>query len=124
LPSTTGPKWFDMPRTDLTSTVKRDMQIIKARNVLDPHRHYRKDTSALPEYSQIGTIIEGNTEFHSSRIVRKDRKKTIVDEILADGTSRDRFKRKYDDLQKGKKSGKKEFYKKLKAQRSSKISGM
>lgn len=110
-----------MPLTDLTSTVKRDMQIIKARNVLDPHRHYRKDTSALPAYSQIGTLIEGNTEFHSSRILRKDRKKTIVDEILADGTSRDRFKRKYDELQKGKKSGKKDFYKKLKAQRTSKL---
>lgn len=107
-----------MPRTDLSSsTIKRDMEIIKARNVLDPHRHYKKDTSALPEYSQIGTIIEGNTEFHSSRIVKKERKKTIVDEILADGTSRDRFKRKYNEIQKGKKSGKKEHYKRLMEQR-------
>ncbi|KAI5790201.1 Fcf2 pre-rRNA processing-domain-containing protein [Geopyxis carbonaria] len=116
-----GPKWFDLPRTDPSPAVRRDMQLIKARNVLDAHRHYRKDTSALPEFSQVGTIIEGKAEFHSARINRKDRKKTIVDEILADGTNRDRFKRKYDELQKGKKSGKKEYYRKLQEQRRKKL---
>lgn len=106
-----------MPRTDLTPQIKRDMMIIKARNVLDPHRHYKKDSSALPEFSQMGTIIEGNTEFFNSRIARKERKKTIVDEILGDNKSTDRFKRKYGEIQKGKKSGKKEHYKKLMEQR-------
>lgn len=108
-----------MPRTQQTAEFKRDFALIKHRNVLDPHRHYRKDNSGIPEYSQMGTIIEGNTEFFNSRINKKDRKKTILDEVLADGSSKQRFKRKYDDIQAGKKSGKKDFYKKIKAQRKS-----
>jgi hypothetical protein len=106
-----------MPRTELTAEFKRDFEIIKHRNVLDPHRHYRKDKSGIPEYSQVGTVIEGNTEFFNSRINRKDRKKTILEEVMADSTSKDRFKRKYNEIQQSKKSGKKEFYKKLKEQR-------
>jgi len=66
----------------------------------------------------MGTVIEGNTEFFNSRINRKDRKKTILDEILTDGTSRQRFKKKFEEIQKSKRSGKKEFYKKLKEQRN------
>lgn len=107
-----------MPRTDLTPQLKRDLQLIKMRNVLDPHRHYKKDSSALPEYSQVGTIIEGNTEFFSSRLTKKERKRTIVEEIMADDGNRKRFKKKYDEIQSKKRSGKKEFYKKLKAQRN------
>ncbi|TGZ84430.1 Fcf2-domain-containing protein [Ascodesmis nigricans] len=111
---TAGSQWFDLPRTDLTNpTVLRDHLLLKSRNVLDPHRHYKKDTSALPEFSAVGTIIEGNTEFYSSRIARKERKKTIVEEILADGKSRERFKRKYEEVQGKKRSGKKADYKKL-----------
>jgi len=107
-----------MPRTVLTDEFKRDFTLIKHRNVLDPHRHYKKDSSGIPEYSQVGTVIEGNTEFYNSRINRRDRKKTILEEVMADGSSRQRFKRKYDEIQKSKKSGKKEFYKNLKAQRN------
>lgn len=108
-----------MPRTDLTAQLKRDLQLIKMRNVLDPHRHYKKDNSALPEYSQVGTIIEGNTEFFSSRLTKKERKRTIVEEIMADDGNRKRFKKKYDEIQNKKRSGKKEFYRKLKEQRNS-----
>lgn len=115
---TAGASWFDMPRTDLTPQLKRDLQLIKMRNVLDPHRHYKKDSSALPEYSQVGTIIEGNTEFFSSRLTKKERKRTIVEEIMADDGNRKRFKKKYDEIQSKKRSGKKEFYKKLKEQRN------
>ncbi|KAH8148111.1 uncharacterized protein LAJ45_07875 [Morchella importuna] len=116
---TAGANWFDMPRTDLTPQLKRDLQLIKMRNVLDPHRHYKKDNTALPEYSQVGTIIEGNTEFFSSRITKKDRKRTIAEELMADEGNRKRFKKKYEEITSSKRSGKKEFYRKLLAQRGS-----
>jgi len=32
----------------------------------------------------VGTIIEGPTEYFSGRLKKKERKQTIVDEILAD----------------------------------------
>lgn len=107
-----------MPRTNLTPELKRDLQLIKMRGVLDPHRHYKKDNSAFPEYSQAGTVIEGNTEFFSSRLKKKDRKRTLVEEVMADEDSRRRFKNKYEEIQTKNRSGKKEFFKKLKQRRN------
>ena len=108
-----------MPKTDLTPELKRDLQLLKMRNVLDPHRHYKKDGGKMqaPEYSQVGTIIEGPTEYLSSRIQNKDRKRTLVEEVLAGEQQSGRFKKKYSEVQTKKGSGKKAFYKDLKAQR-------
>lgn len=85
------------------------------RDVLDPKRFYKKDAakSAVPEYSQVGTIIEGPTEYFTGRLSNKDRKRTLVEEILAGESSTGRFKSKYNDIQAAKTSGKKEHYKKL-----------
>lgn len=89
------------------------------RNVLDPHRHYKKDGGKMqaPEYSQVGTIVEGPTEFFSGRVENKQRKKNFVEEVLAGEQETGRFKRKYGEVQNRKGSGKKAFYKALKAQR-------
>lgn len=107
-----------MPRTDLTPQLKRDLQILKLRGVLDPQRHYKKDNSrpSVPEFSQVGTLVEGPGEFFSGRIPRKQRHKTIFEDVLAsersgEGKSQGRLKRKYEELQVGKQSGKKGFYK-------------
>jgi hypothetical protein len=85
------------------------------RSVLDPHRHYKKDGGKMqpPAYSQVGTIVEGPTEFFSGRIENKKRKRTFVEEVLAGEQETQRFKRKYGELQSRKTSGKKAFYKKL-----------
>ncbi|KAK3075234.1 dTDP-fucopyranose mutase [Teratosphaeriaceae sp. CCFEE 6253] len=117
--ATAGTSWFNLPRTDLTPQLKRDLQLLKMRNVLDPHRHYKKDGGKMqaPEYSQVGTIIEGPTEFFSGRIQNKQRKKTFVEEVLAGEQETGRFKRKYGELQGRKTSGKKTFYKAMKSQR-------
>ena len=108
-----------MPRTNLTPELKTDIRLLQMRSVLDPHRHYKKTSGAfIPEYSQVGTIIEGPTEYLTSRLPNKERKRTFVEEVLADENSTRRFKSKYDDVQASKTSGRKAFYKKLKAKRS------
>ncbi|KAF2715957.1 Fcf2-domain-containing protein [Polychaeton citri CBS 116435] len=114
-----GKNWFNMPKTDLTPELKRDLQLLKMRNVLDPHRHYKKDGGKMkaPEYSQVGIIQEGPTEFFSGRIENRNRKQTLVEEVLAGEQDSGRFKRKYGDIQDKKTSGKKAFYKALKAKR-------
>ena len=90
------------------------------RGVLDPKRHYKKDGSKTigPEFSQVGTVIQGSAEFFSARVPRKEQKRTLTEEILARETVDGRFKRNYRDIQTSKTSGKKAFYKKLKAKRS------
>ncbi|KAI7852652.1 Fcf2 pre-rRNA processing-domain-containing protein [Circinella umbellata] len=92
---TAGKGWFDMGRPDMTPELKRDLQLLKMRHVIDRKRHYKKMGKETAKYFQVGTVIEGATEFHSSRINRKDRKQTIVDELMANEQARDYYKRKY-----------------------------
>lgn len=91
------------------------------RSVLDPHRHYKKTSkSNIPQYSQTGTVVEGPTEFFSARINRKDRSKNFVEEAIATERNSGKFKRKYDDIQQNKTSGKKGHYKALMKKRKRK----
>lgn len=85
------------------------------RNVLDPHRHYKKDGSRTlaPEYSQVGTIVEGPTDFFNARLEKRERKETFADEVLAGEQKNGRFKNKYGEIQTKKTSGKKAHYKAL-----------
>ncbi|KAJ5139097.1 Fcf2 pre-rRNA processing [Penicillium bovifimosum] len=119
---TAGPEWFNLPKTVMTPELKRDLQLIRMRSVLDPKRHYKKENGKAkpPEYSQVGTIIQGPTEFFSNRITKKDRKKNFVEETLALERDTKRFQSKYRDIQAKKSSGKKSFYKDLQAKRSRK----
>jgi hypothetical protein len=89
------------------------------RSVLDPHRHYKKNNrkGKIPSFSQTGTVIEGPTEFFSSRINKKDRAKNFVEEAMVTEQKTGRFKRKYGEIQQAKTSGKKGHYKKLMAKR-------
>ena len=104
----------------MTPEVKRDLQLIQMRSVLDPKRHYKKQTgkAKAPEYSQVGTIIEGPTEFFSARIPNRERKRTLAEEMLAVEATTGRFKKKYNEIQASKTSGKKAYYKQLKAKRA------
>jgi len=90
------------------------------RGVLDPKRFYKKEGSKpkIPEFSQVGTIIEGPTEFFSGRLSNKDRKRTFVEEVLNTEKASGRFKNKYGEIQAAKTSGKKAHYKAVKAKRS------
>lgn len=118
--SNAGNKWFNMPKTEMTPEIKRDLQLLKMRNVLDRKRHYKKDNSKFPTYFQTGTIIEGNTEYYSARLTNKERKKTLAEEVLADSESRKYFKRKYGEIQNSKLSGRKAHHKKIKEMRKKK----
>lgn len=87
-------------------------------------RHYKKEASRpeIPAFSQVGTIIEGPTEFFSARLTNKERKRTFVEDVLATENASGRFRNKYGEIQAAKTSGKKEFYKKLKARRRGGVS--
>ncbi|ORY53198.1 Fcf2-domain-containing protein [Rhizoclosmatium globosum] len=98
---TAGPKWFNMPAPDLTDKLKLEVQIIKARNVLDPKHHYKRADPNAPKYPkffQMGTVIEGATEFHSARIAKRDRRDGLVEEVLADDKTKTYLKRKFGEI--------------------------
>lgn len=115
-----GSDWYNLPRTSNDPQVKRDLQILKLRSVLAMGKqHFKKDTrkDPFPEFSQVGTVVEGPTDFYSGRLIRKERKRTLVEEVLASGSSLSKFKAKYNEIQERKTSGKKAHYKKLVARR-------
>ncbi|KAB5558282.1 Fcf2 pre-rRNA processing-domain-containing protein [Coniochaeta sp. 2T2.1] len=113
-----GPSWYGLPKTD--PATKKDLQIIKLRDVLAlGKQHFKKDTrkDPFPEFSQVGTLVEGPTEFYSARLTKKERKRTLVEEVLAQGQALSKFKNKYSEIQERKSSGKKSHYKKVVARR-------
>jgi hypothetical protein len=116
-----GPEWFNLPKTNLTPELKRDLQLLRMRGsaVLDPKRHYKKDKSRsqMPNYSQVGTIVEGPTEFYSARLTGRERKTTLVGEAMEMERASGRLRAKYADLQAQNASGKKGWYKGLVARR-------
>lgn len=84
------------------------------RSVLDPKRFYKKESTKAkpPEFSQVGTVIEGPTDFFSGRIAKRDRKRTLAEEILAGERENGKLRRQYLEVQQKKTSGKKGDYKK------------
>uniref|UniRef100_A0A0L0P224 Fcf2 pre-rRNA processing C-terminal domain-containing protein n=1 Tax=Candidozyma auris TaxID=498019 RepID=A0A0L0P224_CANAR len=112
-----GKEWFNMKKKEMTPEIKRDMLIIKNRAVLDRKRHYKKDKWEIPKYFQTGTIIEGNTEYYSARLARRNRGKLLAEEILHDDEGSKYFKRKYHEIQTQRTSGGKKHYRKVKQKR-------
>lgn len=74
--------------------------IIKNRSALDAKRHYKREgkNTALPKYFQVGTIVGGNTDYYN-RVERRQKKDTIVEELLGDAGKTKYFKNKYDKIQ-------------------------
>jgi len=96
---TKGSKWYNLPATEMTDEKLRDLEIIQMRAILNPKKFYKKnDLKVLPKYFQVGTVVDGPAEFYSNRVPRKDRKKTLVDELMADASFQRYNKRKYAEI--------------------------
>lgn len=96
---TKGEGWFNMPAPELTPEVRRDLQVIRMRSVLDPKHFYKKnDLKTIPKYFQIGKVMDSHLDYYSGRITKKERKRTIVDELMADAEFSKFNKRKYKEI--------------------------
>ncbi|KJH40057.1 Fcf2 pre-rRNA processing [Dictyocaulus viviparus] len=111
---TKGRDWFDLPATELTDEIKNDLELLQMRNAVDPLAFYRRnDRSVIPKYFQasiqmnrtfscpddsvtqnfslcsdgfhsVGRIVDAPEDFYSSRMTKKERKRTMLDELLCD----------------------------------------
>jgi hypothetical protein len=83
-----GKGWFNMQPTPMTEELKTDLAVIRNRTHLDPKKFYK---SADKQHSivQFGTVIEGASEYYSSRLTKKQRRANITEEILADPSTAD-----------------------------------
>ncbi|XP_057258720.1 deoxynucleotidyltransferase terminal-interacting protein 2 [Pezoporus wallicus] len=96
---TTGDGWFGMKAPEITTELKNDLKVLKMRASLDPKHFYKKnDRDGLPKYFQVGTVVDSPIDFYHSRIPKKQRKRTIVEELLADSEFRRYNKKKYQEI--------------------------
>lgn len=93
---TKGKDWFNMGAPELTPEIRHDLQVVRMRSVLDPKHFYKKnDLKGLPKYFQFGKVMDSPLDYYSGRLTKKERKKTIVDELMADAQFAKYNKRKY-----------------------------
>ena len=88
-----------MRPTPMSDQLKSDLAIIRNRNYLDPKKFYKSADSFKGKVLQVGTVIEGSSEFYSSRLTNKERKQNLTEEIMSDATVANYAKRKYYDMQ-------------------------
>ncbi|XP_040040914.2 deoxynucleotidyltransferase terminal-interacting protein 2 [Gasterosteus aculeatus] len=92
----TGDGWFNMKAPEMTKELKMDLKVLKMRGSLDPKRFYKKnDRDGFPKYFQVGTVEDSPVDFYHSRLPKKQRKRTMVEELLADAQFRQSNKLKY-----------------------------
>ena len=61
----------------------------------------------------MGTIVEGPTEFFSARVPKRERSRTLAEGVMEGERDSGRMKRKYNEIQEKKRSGKKGYYRKM-----------
>ncbi|XP_053601289.1 deoxynucleotidyltransferase terminal-interacting protein 2 [Plodia interpunctella] len=94
-----GPDWYNLPAPEITEELKNDLQILKMRSALDPKHFYKKnDMEVLPKYFQVGKIMDSPLDHVNERLTRKERKRTMVDELLADAEFQKYNKKKYKEI--------------------------
>lgn len=97
-PATAGPGWFDMARSEKTAVSELDAKALAFRGVTDPKRFYKKH-DALSPFAQIGTVVAGAFEGRGQTLRRRDRKTSLMGELLGDETKRAYAKRKFTQIQ-------------------------
>lgn len=89
-----GAGWFHMQPSAVTDELKMDLAVIRNRNVLDPKRFY-KSSDKFGSVLQVGTVVEGASEYYSSRLTKKERRNNLTEELLADSSASGYASQKY-----------------------------
>ncbi|XP_041862384.1 deoxynucleotidyltransferase terminal-interacting protein 2 [Melanotaenia boesemani] len=95
----TGDGWFNMKAPEMSQELKGDLQALKMRGSVDPKRFYKKnDRDGFPKYFQFGKVVDSPVDFYHSRIPKKERKRTMVEELLADADFRHQNKKRFQQI--------------------------
>eukprot|EP00350_Pseudokeronopsis_sp_OXSARD2_P005673 CAMPEP_0170558290 /NCGR_PEP_ID=MMETSP0211-20121228/34226_1 /TAXON_ID=311385 /ORGANISM="Pseudokeronopsis sp., Strain OXSARD2" /LENGTH=139 /DNA_ID=CAMNT_0010870099 /DNA_START=40 /DNA_END=459 /DNA_ORIENTATION=+ len=82
---TAGKQWGSMKKVELTEEVKRDLKTLKLRNFIYPNKFYKSnDSSKLPQYFQIGTIVSDKSDFKVEKLTKKQAKGGLSDQFFKD----------------------------------------
>ncbi|KAK4474798.1 hypothetical protein MN116_001917 [Schistosoma mekongi] len=74
-------KWFGLPKPDITEEDRDDLELIRLRRAISSDTHVRR-SDGKSAYFQRGVVVDDPGSFYD-RLPRKQRGKTLVDELLA-----------------------------------------
>lgn len=109
-----------MPAPVVTAEIERDFALLRARQSLDPKQFYKKQdksSTGIPKFFQIGTIVNGAQDFYSNRATRKQKKQSLLEELLSDQSRQKYLKQKFLQIQEKKASGGRKWLKKKRERR-------
>ncbi|PWY99148.1 Fcf2-domain-containing protein [Testicularia cyperi] len=80
--------------------LRKEVQALRLRNTLDPKRFYRASSrnQTMPKFAQLGKIIASPLE-PKAVLSRKERGRTVVEELIRDAEAASYAKRKFSDSQ-------------------------
>ena len=86
---------------------KREFKALSLRGYADPTKHAYADKakgkgaaeSKYPKFFQLGEVVEPKAEFYSSRASKKERKRSLAEEIILDSHAAGLAKKKFARLQ-------------------------
>jgi len=97
-----GSGWFNMEPTPMTSQLAADIAVVRNRQYLNPNRFYKSTdlSKSKNPVLQLGTVIEGPTEYFASRLTKKERRTNIMDEFMKDSFGKGKYvQEKYNKMQ-------------------------
>ncbi|XP_073993573.1 deoxynucleotidyltransferase terminal-interacting protein 2 [Rhodnius prolixus] len=80
---------------ELSEELLTNVKVLQMRSVYDKKRFYKKNDIKPSKDIQIGRVVDSPADFYSSRLPKKSRKKTLVDELLNDAMFKKEIKKAY-----------------------------
>ena len=78
--------WLDGNPSTLDKSIRRDLELLRMRNFIDPKRFYKANDNgkSAPSRFMLGTVVEAPHEFLSSRLTKSERSSSIFQGALRD----------------------------------------
>lgn len=101
--ATRGAAWYGMGAPEMTEELQRDLEVIQMRSAVDPKHFFKKNDhrkgAGTPRYFQVAQVVDDRADLTGSRSTSSARKKrSLVDELMADAEFQKYNKRKFGEI--------------------------
>ena len=95
---TAGRDWYNLPAQEVTPEIEADVKLLNMRQSLDPKRFYKRNSGIDKlKYFNVGTIIGPKADFYND-LSKRQKKRTFVEEFMADSEAKKWQRSKFKEL--------------------------
>jgi len=96
---TAGKEWYNMPAREMDEELEKDIRLINMRDGLDRSRFYKRNSGIKEnaKYLHVGTILGTQADYYND-LTRRQRKRTLVEELMNEGEVREWQKKKFSEM--------------------------